>query len=121
MTKLHKGCIGDLISDRSSLTKELEKKLKAITACETEIKASLLDGLEPHLIEWLVEDAVISSIFKYGKCTTSIRFNSDGFKNLESVRETIKKLEANWKGLIHIELDSQPEPHRIKIKFTVIM
>jgi len=116
----HRG-IGLSISNRASLMSELAKKIAEQDRADTVLQERLLEKAPEELREWLSEDAVLTNLFKYGRCGTKLNFNKDyGFGDFADVEAKMRALRKAWKDVVQLRID-KPEPHRVEIHLSALM
>ncbi len=114
--------IGDSISTRAALLSEVARKLAEQEARDVKLYALLLEKAPKELREWIDEEMILTTIFKYGKYDTNIRFRGHyNFKGEDDARQKMKTLGRAWKDVVLIKLDRQAEPGRIGVQFTAVM
>jgi len=112
--------IGVSILRRSSLVIELARKLKEQERLDKEVIVQLLTAAPEPLWKWLKDECVISTLFEHGMTSFTIAFNERPFGSIEDVRNKIVLLQRAWVGVVEIDLDNDPESHRVGVRFKAI-
>jgi len=113
--------IGNSVSYRSQLLTELGLKLAEQEKLDHALRKRLLEKAPKELRLWLAEDCILSDLFKFGRCSRKIRFGEYNFRDVADTRTKISLLRKVWNDVVSIELDKNPEPHRIEVSFSALL
>ncbi len=114
-------CIGHSISHRASLVAELAAKIAEQDTRDAKARKKLLEKAPKSLRNWLENDAVLSTLFKYGAYSTKINFRDKyGFKNTDDAKKKLRALMKAWGKVITIRF-AKPENDRVQVFLSAVI
>lgn len=107
------------ITGRLSALSELQAALRRAEQNEDEVREALLAVVPKSMQQFVQDEDVISSLFKYGRCSTNIVFKRYNLKDFAAAKAAAQKLKKVWAKQVTVHVGTNPEPHRVDIRFGI--
>lgn len=118
-----RGSVHSLVLQKLNILAKQQKELSQLEGIEKNLREFLLQRVPFSIRTFIEEEGVINAITEYGYYSTKIRYGDDGPRNLAAVKIAVAELNVAWENQVFVDLedDETSEPHRIEIRFKMIM
>lgn len=107
------------IIGRLSALSDLQTVLQRTKQREDDVRAALLAAVPEALRQFVEDEGVVDSLFRYGRCSTNLVFERYNLKDFSTAKRAAKELQAAWVEQVTVRVGTNPEPHRVDIIFGV--
>jgi hypothetical protein len=83
------------------------------------VREALLSAVPKSMQQFVENEGVVSSLFKYGRCSTNIVFERYNFKDFTAAKKAAGELKKAWAEQVTVQVGTNSEPHRVDIRFGV--
>ena len=114
------GGIGRSISCRVGALAEMQVKIARQEEYDELLREALIAAVPASLKAYADDTLIIDHLFKYGKSNDKIRFNENGFGNVDDVGAKLKLLAKAWKGTVKIAISTDGN-YRVEVWYIAVL